>query len=211
LVRSLTPIYFGKPAGLFRLPARPGHLALHGRSRPNRDIGIIATTRYADISPERCESERVGAGEAPDIPARQPGLLRGIHGVPLHPVRPRALRPGDQRRHAAAAGLQPATVRLLQTSVHSNWRPVRRRVTVLAGTSTPSCWPVNPRRRPAIPDIALAVFHGFGGGWPEALALMVMHVGVWAICVMLLPALTMTGGGSDSATPSLPHHRYGKD
>jgi hypothetical protein len=46
-----------------------------------------------------------------------------------------------------------------------------------------------------IPDIALAVLHGFGGGWPEALALMVMHVAVWAICVTLLPALAMTGGG----------------
>jgi hypothetical protein len=61
-----------------------------------------------------------------------------------------------------------------------------------------------------VPDIALAVLHGFGGGWPEALALMVMHVAVWAICVTLLPALTMTGGGPDSATPSLPHNRYGK-
>jgi hypothetical protein len=61
-----------------------------------------------------------------------------------------------------------------------------------------------------VPDIALAVLHWFGGGWPEALALMVMHVAVWAICVTLLPALTMTGGGPDSATPSLPHNRYGK-
>jgi hypothetical protein len=51
-----------------------------------------------------------------------------------------------------------------------------------------------------VPDIALAVLHGFGGGWPEALALMVMHVAVWAFCVTLLPALTMTGGGPDTAT-----------
>ena len=58
-----------------------------------------------------------------------------------------------------------------------------------------------------VPDIALAVLHGFGGGWPEAFALMVMHVAVWAICVMLLPALTMTGGRPDSATPFLPHNR----
>ncbi|MGA8594141.1 MAG: hypothetical protein WB676_05295 [Bryobacteraceae bacterium] len=61
-----------------------------------------------------------------------------------------------------------------------------------------------------VPAIALAVLHGFGGGWPEALALMAMHVAVWAICVTLLPALTMTGGGPDSATPSLPHNRYEK-
>ena len=39
------------------------------------------------------------------------------------------------------------------------------------------------------PDVALAVMHGFGGGWPEAFALMTMHVVVWAICVTMLPAL----------------------
>jgi hypothetical protein len=39
------------------------------------------------------------------------------------------------------------------------------------------------------PDVALAVMHGFGGGWPEALALMAMHIAVWAICVTMLPAL----------------------
>jgi hypothetical protein len=39
------------------------------------------------------------------------------------------------------------------------------------------------------PDVALAVMHGFGGGWPEALGLMSMHIAVWAICVTMLPAL----------------------
>ena len=39
------------------------------------------------------------------------------------------------------------------------------------------------------PDVALAVMHGFGGGWPEAFALMAMHIAVWAICVTMLPAL----------------------
>ena len=39
------------------------------------------------------------------------------------------------------------------------------------------------------PDVALAVMHGFGGGWPEALALMAMHIAVWAICVTMLPVL----------------------
>jgi hypothetical protein len=39
------------------------------------------------------------------------------------------------------------------------------------------------------PDVALAVLHGFGGGWPEAFALMAMHIAVWAICVTMLPAL----------------------
>jgi hypothetical protein len=39
-----------------------------------------------------------------------------------------------------------------------------------------------------VPDILLALTHGFGGGWPEALSLMSMHVAVWAICVTILPA-----------------------
>jgi hypothetical protein len=44
-----------------------------------------------------------------------------------------------------------------------------------------------------VPDVALAIMHGFGGGWPEALALMVMHVAVWAVCVTMLPALCWAG------------------
>jgi hypothetical protein len=40
-----------------------------------------------------------------------------------------------------------------------------------------------------VPDVAVAVTHGFGGGWPEAFALMAMHIAVWAICVTMLPAL----------------------
>lgn len=40
-----------------------------------------------------------------------------------------------------------------------------------------------------LPDVALAMPHWFGGGWPEALALMAMHVAVWAICVTMLPGL----------------------
>jgi hypothetical protein len=43
-----------------------------------------------------------------------------------------------------------------------------------------------------LPDVALATMHGFGGGWPEALALMAMHVAVWAICVTILPSLVAT-------------------
>ena len=38
------------------------------------------------------------------------------------------------------------------------------------------------------PDIALATLHWYGGGWPEALFLMAMHIAVWGICVTLLPA-----------------------
>jgi hypothetical protein len=40
-----------------------------------------------------------------------------------------------------------------------------------------------------LPDVALAVGHWFGGGWPEAFALMTMHVAVWGICVTVLPAM----------------------
>ena len=39
-----------------------------------------------------------------------------------------------------------------------------------------------------VPDVLLALLRAFGGGWTEALALMSMHVAVWAICVTMLPA-----------------------
>ena len=39
------------------------------------------------------------------------------------------------------------------------------------------------------PDIAIATQHMLGAGWPEAFALMSMHVAVWAICVTILPRL----------------------
>lgn len=40
-----------------------------------------------------------------------------------------------------------------------------------------------------IPDVLLARSHEMGGGWPEAYALMTMHLVVWAICITLLPGL----------------------
>ena len=54
-----------------------------------------------------------------------------------------------------------------------------------------------------IPDVLLATSHEMGGGWPEALFLMLMHVVVWAICVTLLPSLSMT---SQSETAAKPDH-----
>ena len=44
-----------------------------------------------------------------------------------------------------------------------------------------------------VPDVLLAVTHAFGGGWPEALWLMAMHVTVWAICITVLPAAVVVG------------------
>ena len=41
-----------------------------------------------------------------------------------------------------------------------------------------------------IPDVLVALRHSWGGGWPEAFALMTMHVAVWALCVWMLPALS---------------------
>lgn len=53
-----------------------------------------------------------------------------------------------------------------------------------------------------IPDVLLAISHGMGGSWPEAVFLMIMHVEVWAICVTLLPSLSMSSGSE----PSDPDH-----
>jgi hypothetical protein len=50
-----------------------------------------------------------------------------------------------------------------------------------------------------IPDVLLATSHDMGGGWPEASFLMIMHVAVWAICVTLLPGLSMTSHSETAA------------
>jgi hypothetical protein len=42
-----------------------------------------------------------------------------------------------------------------------------------------------------IPDVLLAKSHEMGGGWTEALFLVIMHVVVWAICVTVLPGLSL--------------------
>jgi hypothetical protein len=34
--------------------------------------------------------------------------------------------------------------------------------------------------------------HWFGGGWPEAIALMSMHIAVWSICVTILPTFSVS-------------------
>ncbi|HEX4809004.1 MAG TPA: hypothetical protein VH325_08745 [Bryobacteraceae bacterium] len=54
-----------------------------------------------------------------------------------------------------------------------------------------------------IPDVLLATSRGMGGGWPEALFLMIMHVVVWAICVTVLPGLSITTH-SEPTTKSRP-------
>jgi hypothetical protein len=41
------------------------------------------------------------------------------------------------------------------------------------------------------PCVLMAVSHIMGGGWPEAFALMTMHVAVWAVCATLLPWLAL--------------------
>ena len=43
-----------------------------------------------------------------------------------------------------------------------------------------------------IPDVFLGVSHSMGANWPDACVLMTMHVVVWAVCVILLPALAIT-------------------
>ncbi len=89
---------------------------------------------------------------APDAPARLL-LLRGIQRLPVHPVRPRALRDGDQRRQAAAARHGPITPDVTAAAPQG-----RRRVTALAGTWRPSRWPVN---KPAWSDTTESCWAGW--------------------------------------------------
>lgn len=62
-----------------------------------------------------------------------------------------------------------------------------------------------------VPDILLAITHGFGGGWPEALSLMSMHIAVWAICVTVLPAAVVVRAdvrdGAPASDPRAETHR----
>jgi len=55
-----------------------------------------------------------------------------------------------------------------------------------------------------LPCILLAISHIMSGGWPEASALMAMHVVVWAICATLLPALAITKHPPKAQAPDRP-------
>lgn len=53
-----------------------------------------------------------------------------------------------------------------------------------------------------LPDVMLARSHEMGCRWPDACALMIMHVVVWAVCVTLLPALAFSKRASDQENRS---------
>ena len=55
-----------------------------------------------------------------------------------------------------------------------------------------------------VPNVLLAISHIMGEGWPEACALMTMHVVVWAICVTLLPSLAITKHPPKTQAPDRP-------
>ena len=54
------------------------------------------------------------------------------------------------------------------------------------------------------PCVLLAISHILGGGWPEAIALMTMHVAVWAICATLLPWLAIARHPRKTEPPGHP-------
>jgi len=55
-----------------------------------------------------------------------------------------------------------------------------------------------------VPNVLLAISHIMGAGWPEAFALMTMHVVVWAICITLLPSLAITKHPPKTQAPDRP-------
>ena len=55
-----------------------------------------------------------------------------------------------------------------------------------------------------VPNVLMGTSHIMGGGWPEACALMTMHVVVWAICVTLLPSLAITKHPPKTQAPDHP-------
>ena len=54
------------------------------------------------------------------------------------------------------------------------------------------------------PCLLVAISHIMGGGWPEAYALMTMHVAVWVVCVTLLPSLAITKHPPKTPAPDRP-------
>ena len=54
------------------------------------------------------------------------------------------------------------------------------------------------------PCLLVAISHLMGGGWPEAFALMTMHVLVWVICATLLPWLAITKQPRKAKLPDRP-------
>ena len=55
-----------------------------------------------------------------------------------------------------------------------------------------------------VPNVLMGTSHIMGGDWPEACALMTMHVAVWAICVTLLPSLAITKHPHKTQAPDRP-------
>lgn len=55
-----------------------------------------------------------------------------------------------------------------------------------------------------VPNVLLAISHIMGEGWPQACALMTMHIVVWAICVTLLPSLAITKHPPKTQAPDRP-------
>lgn len=56
--------------------------------------------------------------------------------------------------------------------------------------------------RSFLPDVSLARSQEMGCTWPEAYALMTMHIVAWAVCITLLPALAFTKGPSTHRSES---------
>ena len=53
-----------------------------------------------------------------------------------------------------------------------------------------------------IPDVLLATLHPLGAGWPEAIALMSMHVVAWFVTVTMLIALTAVRTDPQTTEPN---------
>ncbi len=104
-------------------------------------------------------------------------IVRAIAVAVLHPdprFEPLAIGPPIMDTVIAAT----IAVLVFLKVAESSSRPIRTWRRIAAAVLVLSFWP----------DVALAQAHRFGG-WPEAYALMAMHVAVCALCVTMLPAL----------------------
>jgi len=73
-------------------------------------------------------------------------------------------------------------------------------ILVFGAISSTATNPIRTFRRVAFGVLILSLFPAlatvnsrqWGGNWPNAIALMLMHIAAWAVCVTMLPRLTLT-------------------
>jgi len=128
-------------------------------------------------------SPRVLLGAAVSTTVTAVGAVLGVRELAVRVVHPdpefTPLSPGSPIIATIVCTVMAIYIFVGMVSYPNPIRTWRRTSAVVVILSFAPCW-------------LLAMLHIMGAGWPEAFALMMMHVVVWAICATLLPWLAIT-------------------